>query len=51
MFFFEFKEATKKLVLHQAPGLNGVSPNVIKSLNCENKKNMFEICADFLTMK
>ena len=47
MSFYEFKEAIKKLVLHKAPGLNGVSPNAIKSLNHENKMILFEICSDF----
>ena len=36
---FEFKLATKKLILHTAPGLNGVSSNAIKSY-------LFRICAD-----
>ena len=47
MSFYEFKEAIKKLVLHKAPGFNGVSPNAIKGLNHENKIILFEICSDF----
>ena len=39
--FYEFKEAIKKLVLHKAPRLNGVSPNAIKALNHKNKIIMF----------
>ena len=46
MSFYEFKEAIKKLVLHKAPGLNGVSPNAIKELNHKNKMILFEICSD-----
>ena len=36
-----------KLTLHKAPGLNGISPNVIKVLNEENKKVLFQICCDY----
>ena len=46
MSFYEFKEAIKKLVLHKAPGLNGVSPNAIKELNHKDKMILFEICSD-----
>ena len=45
MSFYEFKEAIKNLVLHEAPGLNRVSLNSIKGLNHENKKILFEICS------
>ena len=47
MSFHEFNEAIKKIVLHKAPGLNGVSPNAIKGLNHDNKKVLFEICSDY----
>ena len=43
MSIYEFKEAIKNLVLHEAPGLNRVSLNSIKGLNHENKKILFEI--------
>ena len=33
--------------LHKAPGLNGVSPNVIKVLDNENRNVLFQICSDF----
>ena len=45
--FYEFKEATEKLVIDKDPDLNGVSPNAIKALNHENKIILFEICSDF----
>ena len=37
-----------KIILHKAPGLNGVSPNAIKSLNNENGLILFQICSDSL---
>ena len=43
----EFNQAIKKIILHKAPGLNGVSPNAIKALDDENRNVLFEICYDF----
>ena len=39
VFFF------KKLTPHKAPGLNRVSPNVIKALDEENIQVIFNICS------
>ena len=38
----EFNKAILKLILHKAPGANGISPNVIKGLNDENKSHLFK---------
>ena len=43
----EFNRAIKKIILHKAPGLTGVSPNEIKALDDENRKVIFGICYDF----
>ena len=43
----EFNQAIKRIILHKAPGLNGVSPNAIKALDDENRNVLFEICYDF----
>ena len=43
----EFKRAIKKLTLHKAPGLNRVSPNVIKVLDEENIQVLFDICSRY----
>ena len=37
-----------KIILHKAPGLNGVSPNAIKALNIENRLILIQICSDVL---
>ena len=39
----EFNKAIIKLILHKAPGANGISPNTIKALNDENKSHLFKI--------
>ena len=44
---FEFENAIRKLILHKAPGDNGVSPNAIKALNKENRLFLFQICYDY----
>ena len=43
----EFNKAIIKLILHKAPGANGISPNAIKALNDENKSHLFKICYDY----
>ena len=44
---FEFENTIRKLILHKAPGSNGVSPNAIKALNKENRLFLFQICYDY----
>ena len=39
--------AIKKIILHKAPVLNGVSPNTIKALDDKNRNVLFGICYDF----
>ena len=51
MSFYEFKEAINELVLHKAPGLNGVSPNAIKALNHDNKKSCLKYVLTILTIR
>ena len=49
LFLTEFNKSITKIVLHKkAPGLNGPSPNAIKSLNIENRLILFQIYSDFL---
>ena len=43
----DFNRAIKKIIIHKAPGLNGVSPNAIKALYDENRNVLFGICYDF----
>ena len=43
----EFNRAIKKIILHKTLGLNGVSPNVIKALDDENRNVLFGICYYF----
>ena len=45
--FQEFNVAIKKLTLHKATGLNGVSPNAIKALDDDNKLILFRLCAEY----
>ena len=47
MNFQEFNVAIKKLTLHKATGLNGVSPNAIKALDDDNKLILFRLCAEY----
>jgi len=35
--FVEFTEAVNKLTWHKSPGMNGVSPNMLKTLDNKNK--------------
>ena len=37
----------KKLTLHKAPGLNGISPNAIRALDSDNIQILFDICYKF----
>ena len=41
--FVEFKNAIKKLSIHKAPTLNGVSSNALKALDDDNTMILFEI--------
>ena len=44
---YEFEQAIRKLILHKAPGSNGVSSNSIKALNEENRIFLFKIYYDY----
>ena len=40
--FAAFASAIKSMKWHSAPGLNGISPNVIKSLNDQKKRCLYK---------
>ena len=42
LIFREFDEAINKLTWHKAQGINGISPNILKVLNKDNKRVLFE---------
>ena len=44
---YEFEQAIRKMILHKAPGSNGVSSNSIKALNEENRIFLFKIYYDY----
>ena len=45
--FIEFKNEIKKLILHKAPGRDGVSPNVLRALDGDNIMELFKICGKY----
>ena len=47
----EFTSAIMKLTLHKSPGLNGISPNVLRALDSDNTKNCLIFVISSLTMK
>ena len=44
--FIEFSAAIDKLSWHKVPGINRVSPNMIKALNNNNRVVLFEFTQD-----
>ena len=45
--FMEFRNAIKKLSIHKAPTLNGVSSNALKALDDDNTMIVFEIFSNY----
>jgi len=46
--FGEFNLAIEKLSWHKSPGKNGVSPNMIKALDVENRRILFRFMRDWM---
>ena len=46
--FVEFIQAVDKLTWHKSPGINGVSPNMIKTLDDENKYVLYLFIKDWM---
>ena len=44
--FIKFSAVIDKLSWHKAPGINGVSPNMIKALNNDNMVVLFKFTQD-----
>ena len=47
----EFNITINKLILHKAPGFNGISPNAIKALDEECSNLLFKIFSEYFYNK